>query len=80
MSTQDDEDILAILTGVVEDDGIEIPELGVRVARDGDLAAFWDGIKAGRAGDPIPSDLNYVNPSVYRHAHQRGVVSRKELQ
>lgn len=69
----DDDDILAILT-----DEVEIPELGVRTRRGSDLAAFWDGYRAGRAGEKIGEVMHYDEPSIYKRAHERGRKSRNE--
>jgi hypothetical protein len=68
------DDILAILTG-----GRHIPELSLHVDPRGDLAAFWDGYGAGRAGDPLPKILDYRDPSVFKRAHARGRVLRNSL-
>lgn len=75
-------DILAILGAEVPelDDGfIEIPELNIRTSRRSDLAAFWDGYRDGQMGHPRKVRPDYDEPSIYRRAHARGVVSRKDL-
>jgi hypothetical protein len=61
------------------DDRVFIPELGLRVQARGDLAAFWAGHRAGRAGEPLPKNIEYDDPAIYRRAHKAGVSSRKEL-
>ena len=68
-------DILAIL----RDDLVWIPELKIHTSKRGDLAAFWDGFRAGQAGADIPGELEYDEPGVYRRAHERGRVSRNQL-
>lgn len=75
MTSSEEDEILDILTR----DDIEIPELGIRTSRRGDLAAFWDGFRAGQRGEPTGDVTIYDEPSVYRRAHARGVISRKEL-
>lgn len=70
------DDILEILGG---EELVEIPELNITTRARGDLAAFWDGFGAGQRGEPIPKILDYDEPSIYRRAHARGAVSRKEL-
>lgn len=72
----DDDDILAILTSDIDE--VDIPELGVRTSRRGDLAAFWDGYRAGRAGEKIGDVTHYDEPSIYKRAHERGRKSRNE--
>ena len=72
-------DILAILGAEEVEPTIEIEELNIRTRARGDLAAFWDGYRDGRAGTPRKVNPDYDEPSIYRRAHARGVVSRKEL-
>lgn len=82
MTSPEELEILAILGAEVPelDDGfIEIPELNIRTSRRSDLAAFWDGYRDGQRGHPRKVRPDYDEPSVYRRAHARGVVSRKDL-
>lgn len=73
--THEEDDLLAILQG----DKVQIPELNITTSRRGALAAFWDGYRDGRDGLKRKVNPDYEEPAIYRRAHARGVVSRKEL-
>lgn len=72
-------DILGAEEAELEEPMVEIPELNLTVRARGDIAAFWNGYRDGRAGRPRRVNPPYDEPSIYRRAHARGVVSQKEL-
>lgn len=75
MAREEDE-ILDILGG---EELVDIPELNIRTRARGDLAAFWDGYRDGRAGRPRIVNPPYDEPSVYRRAHARGSQFEKRV-